>query len=271
MIKLIASDLDGTILLNGAQELPEELFDIIRKLKEKGIFFVAASGRQYANMKRNFAPVKNEIGFVCENGTLAYWKDKLLYEVCFEREVADALVRDIVSREKSDYLYSTREFYYIKPKTEEYLHLLRDVIRNDFKVVDSFDKMTLPCIKMACYEPDGVTEEDRLYWHEHYDEICNVMTAGHTWVDFIPFGANKAKGVKAFMELLHVKPEECMTFGDEFNDIAMLQCVPYGFAMAHAKEGVKEKAPYIVENALDTLKRLLEADGNIEEVLKYVQ
>ena len=50
MIKLVASDLDGTLLLNGAQSLPEELFPLIKELKELGILFVAASGRQYANI-----------------------------------------------------------------------------------------------------------------------------------------------------------------------------------------------------------------------------
>ena len=43
MIKLIASDLDGTILKNGAQELPEGFCELVRRLKEKGIQFAAAS------------------------------------------------------------------------------------------------------------------------------------------------------------------------------------------------------------------------------------
>ena len=46
MIKMIASDLDGTLLLNKAQALPEEIFSLIRELKELGILFVAASGRR---------------------------------------------------------------------------------------------------------------------------------------------------------------------------------------------------------------------------------
>ena len=45
MIKYIASDLDGTLLYNGAQHLPEEIFDLIRALKKRGIHFIAASGR----------------------------------------------------------------------------------------------------------------------------------------------------------------------------------------------------------------------------------
>lgn len=45
MIRLVASDLDGTLLLHKAQSLPEEIFSLIRQLEELGIMFVAASGR----------------------------------------------------------------------------------------------------------------------------------------------------------------------------------------------------------------------------------
>ena len=57
MIKLVASDLDGTLLHNYQQTVPKEIYDTIRALHEKGIIFTAASGRQYANMKKMFAPV----------------------------------------------------------------------------------------------------------------------------------------------------------------------------------------------------------------------
>ena len=56
MIKLIASDLDGTLLLNGAQDLPEEMFDLIPRLKKAGILFAAASGRQYAEYETSVCP-----------------------------------------------------------------------------------------------------------------------------------------------------------------------------------------------------------------------
>ena len=49
MIKLIASDLDGTLLQNEAQELTPRAIELIRALTQKGVHFVAASGRQYAN------------------------------------------------------------------------------------------------------------------------------------------------------------------------------------------------------------------------------
>ena len=46
MIKLVASDLDGTLLLGGAQELTPRAIELIHQLTQKGIHFVSASGRQ---------------------------------------------------------------------------------------------------------------------------------------------------------------------------------------------------------------------------------
>ena len=64
MIRYVASDLDGTLLKNDAQSLNPEIFDLIRKLKEKGIRFIAASGRTYENVYRLFGPVQEEISYI---------------------------------------------------------------------------------------------------------------------------------------------------------------------------------------------------------------
>ena len=68
MIKYIASDLDGTLLQNGAQKPDNETLELIRRLTEAGIHFIAASGRQYINMYRMFGPVQDMISYVSENG-----------------------------------------------------------------------------------------------------------------------------------------------------------------------------------------------------------
>lgn len=61
MIKYIASDLDGTLLQNEAQKPDNETLELIRRLTEAGIHFIAASGRQYINMYRMFGPVQDMI------------------------------------------------------------------------------------------------------------------------------------------------------------------------------------------------------------------
>ena len=66
MIKLVASDLDGT-LLDPAGNLPDGVFDVIEDLHARGVLFCAASGRQLTALTSMFAPVADKILFMAEN------------------------------------------------------------------------------------------------------------------------------------------------------------------------------------------------------------
>ena len=268
MIKLIASDLDGTLLLNKAQTLPEDLFPLIRALNELGIRFVAASGRQYPNMKRLFAPVASDISFICENGALAVEKGQVLYQDRFDKELANEILTAIIEKKDAEFTCSAKDYHYLMPKTESFRHYMVDLVKNECRIINSLDEITEPIMKLAVYESAGLTDEYVRYWTGQFGQRCTVVTSGNDWVDFIPFDTNKAKGVEKYQEILGIRPEECIVFGDEYNDIAMLKSVPYSFAMAHAKDGVKQAAAYETERVETILKKLITAKGNIEEVLK---
>lgn len=270
MIKLIASDLDGTLLLNGAQALPEELFELIRELKELGILFVAASGRQYYNMKNLFRPVMQEIGYICENGALALRNEEVLFMDAFDPVLAREIMETIYEKEGAEFTCSTRDFYYIRPKSAEYLYLMEQVIKNECRVIQSFEEVTEPCLKLAVFESRGTDEATIRYWQERFSDRCKVVSSGNDWIDFAPLHTNKANGIHAYREILKIQPEECMVFGDECNDIEMLESVPYSFVMKHSKECVKQHAKYQVERVEPILKLLIEKKGNIEEVIKCI-
>ena len=68
MIKLIVSDVDGTLVPDGTPLVPEELFDVILKLRERGIQFAIASGRPWASVESTFEPVKKKIFYIANNG-----------------------------------------------------------------------------------------------------------------------------------------------------------------------------------------------------------
>ena len=67
-IRLVCSDIDGTLLQYGKKELEGEIFDQIRALHQRGIWFCPASGRQYTSLRKLFAPVADCCVFICENG-----------------------------------------------------------------------------------------------------------------------------------------------------------------------------------------------------------
>lgn len=60
MIKLIVTDVDGTLVEDGFTNVDPRLFDTILKLREKGIQFAVASGRPWASVERTFDPVKKK-------------------------------------------------------------------------------------------------------------------------------------------------------------------------------------------------------------------
>lgn len=267
MIKMVASDLDGTLLLNKAQSLPEEIFPLIRKLKEMGILFVAASGRQYPNMKRMFAPVASEIAYISENGALAVDQEEVLYQDSFDRKVAAEIIEAIIGKKDAEFTCSAKDYHYLMPKTERFREHMLYEVKNDCRFVKSLDEMTDPIMKLAVYEPAGITDESVKYWRGRFSQYCTVVTSGNDWIDFIPFGTNKAKGIREYQKRYGILPEECMVFGDEYNDIEMLKSVKYSFAMEHAKDGVKAAASYIAVRVEGVLRKLIQAEGKIEEVI----
>lgn len=271
MIKLVASDLDGTLLLNGAQSLPEELFPLIRKLKEMGILFVAASGRQYANMLKLFGKVAEDMAFICENGAMTIQNNKVLYQDAFDPELALEIIKAIQAKEGAEYTCSTKDFYYMCPKTEHFSDLMLNVVRNECKTIKSFEEITEPCMKIAVYERGGISEESIRYWRDAFGKYCTVVTSGNDWVDFIPFGTNKAKGLRELQQFYHISPDECIVFGDEYNDIEMLKAVRYSFAMAHSKAGVRACANYETERVEPVLDKIIIKGGNPEEVTACIQ
>ena len=70
MIKLVASDLDGTLIHGETTGLSQRTIDVIHRLTQKGIRFVVASGRQYDNERRLFHQIADEVSYIAENGSL---------------------------------------------------------------------------------------------------------------------------------------------------------------------------------------------------------
>ena len=139
-IKLIACDLDGTLLLNGAQDLQANTCDLIRALQNRGVLFFAASGRQYTNLQKLFLPIKDDIGYLCENGALSFCGGKRLHKDTMPRELGQELIREIWDTDGAEVLISGEMVSYIQPKKQSYYHHMKDVVKNDVVVVDMMPK-----------------------------------------------------------------------------------------------------------------------------------
>ena len=71
-----------------------------------------------------------------------------------------------------------------------------------------------------------------------------MVTSGNAWLDMMPKGVNKGTAMEALLEHLKIMPEECMAFGDNYNDLEMLGMVGESYAMSQGKDAVKKICKY---------------------------
>ena len=94
MFKLIASDMDGTLLDENGQ-VPPETYELILALRDRGVHFAASSGRRYDRLCEFFAPVRDKMDFVAANGAQVYadgrMVDREVYSHLAIRKLAQAV------------------------------------------------------------------------------------------------------------------------------------------------------------------------------------
>ena len=271
-IRMVLSDLDGTLLRNGAQTLPENVFPLIRKLTDLGIIFVAASGRQYANMRRMFAPVADEIAYICENGALAMYKGQCLYKEAFPKDLCRDIYDTVMSMENAEFLYSGPDHHFLIPRSREFVNIIANVVKNDYICVSKLEDIPEECVKCAIFLPEGATDEALAAWQERFGSRCDVATSGNVWIDFIPFGINKGLGVKRYCDKFGISRAMTMAFGDELNDIDLIKNAGFGIAMKHARPAVRGAASYEAETVEKVLEKLIDSEGILtEEVMECIR
>jgi Cof subfamily protein (haloacid dehalogenase superfamily) len=255
MTKLIASDIDGTLLQNGKRELDPQLFDVIMALKKKGIAFVAASGRPFSNLRKIFAPVKDDIYYIAENGTLYYYK--ALECTCeIERPDGIEILKFIKDDTNCEILLATANMSYTESKNIEYIDYIRNVIKYDLTVVDDITKVTDPFIKIAVCDTRGIVNSFDCYY-EKFSQKFSVVTSGNIWLDIIPKNASKGAALTKLLKKLCIDPKDIISFGDQYNDIEMIKLSGKGYAVESGQEKVKECADAICKDPLSVMKDIL--------------
>ncbi|MDO4285935.1 MAG: HAD family hydrolase [Eubacteriales bacterium] len=254
-IRLIASDLDGTLLQNGATAVSGEMFGLIRECRTRGIVFAAASGRQYHSLRGLFAPIADEIAYICENGALTMYGEEVLEMARIEPETAQEIIAVIDADPEAEPLISDRDYTYIKPKNPAFEEVIRR-LGNSYRVVRSFEEITGPIIKIALYQASylGREEEGQRYWQERMPAPAKVVTSGNAWLDVLFPEIHKGVGIRALQRKLGITEQETAVFGDNLNDLEMFAAAGRRVAVENAKVPVLEAATAVTPTVEEYLR-----------------
>lgn len=244
MVKFIACDLDGTLLLNGAQSVDESAIQYIDRLVESGVIFAPASGRQITSLKRLFEPISNKLAYIAENGALVEYRGETIGKTPMDRKLALEIIEDVIAQPNCEVLVSGEHTAYIKPKSEEYHYRMTKVVNYHTTLVDRFTDIDEDILKIAVCDMSGI-KNSKGHFINKWSDRASVLVSGELYLDFMDSAVNKGRGIEQIQKYFGLKPEECMAFGDNYNDIAMLDKVYYSYVMEKAASDVKKHGRFI--------------------------
>lgn len=243
-VKIIASDLDGTLLQNGNREVSKKAIEYIKALNEKNVIFAAASGRQYQNLRKLFHEVKDDIAYICENGGFVKYHDEIIYKKTMDRTMGEEILDDIYSIEGCEFLLSGENVSYIKPKDKEYSSHIQYFVGNDICLIDDYKEVKEDFIKISVYCKDGIEKHGK-YFEEKWGDKVKTTISGYSWLDLVAPEVNKGEALKKLMEKFNVTYEETMCFGDNYNDLDMFDVSYYSYAMTGANREIRNRARFV--------------------------
>lgn len=230
-IEFVATDLDGTLLRNGATTIAPETFEVIERFCETGAYFFGASGRPCSSMDFLFAPVADKMGYVCQNGCLAVWKDEIIYKQTMDHSLALEVCAMAEQTPGCLYLASGAKAAYAPSYEPGFIDYMRGDLGFVVNAVDKISDIPDDILVVSLFVKAEHNEEINQQFSDAFGKDCDVITSGNEWIDVLVKGVNKGRALAAVSEALGVDVANMAAFGDAENDRAMLELVGHPYLM----------------------------------------
>ncbi|PTF77285.1 Cof-type HAD-IIB family hydrolase [Staphylococcus chromogenes] len=269
MVKLIATDMDGT-LLNAAHEVSEENVKAIQYAQEQGITVVIATGRAFYEANDPIQPTGLKVPYICLNG--AEVRDEC-FNIVHTSNLNHGLyqrIRDILAEENIFYqVYTNLGIYTEDPERDLAIYLdiakqagqtpnvekIREHIQHridvgSLKVVDNYDQVEdIPgelIMKVLAHDVD-LEKVNRAKARLEKSGNLAVSSSARGNIEITHIDAQKGLAVRTIADQLGIDMKDVMAVGDNLNDKSMLEVVGYPIAMENALPELKDIASYITD------------------------
>jgi len=244
-IQAIFFDIDGTLVSFETHKIPPSTLDAIKKLKQKNIKLIIATGRSLHDINNLDNLVFD--GYITANGAYCVTSDK------------HVLHRNLISKEDLYRLatYQIDNKFPCTFMTEK--GNFANYINDSVKAINNLVNLPLPEVKSieeiieyGVFQIDTfISEEKEKLLIERILTGCESSRWHPSFVDINARGNNKAAGIEVFLKHYGIPQRYTMAFGDGGNDIPMLEYVALGVAMGNASDQVKRTADYVTYSVDD--------------------
>ena len=263
MIRIVATDVDGTVVKESAGSINPEYYEVIRKLHKQGIQVVIASGRPYSSLFALFAPVADIVWFIADGGAAYQTTDELHAVGEIPQDWVKEVWQDIHEIPGMDVLYCCKDVAYAPDEQSEMYLCVRDEYKMNVRSTGGWDCIpNEPTSKISLYRSEDVEHYAEQSFIPKWSEKLRIVTAGEWWIDCLMPAVHKGATLQMLMDLHGYTREELMASGDNLNDFQMIEMAGVGLAVSTAKDEVKRIADRIIPN--------FEDDGVLQEWKKLL-
>jgi len=263
MIKMIAIDLDGTLLDDDKQYDKKRFDQLAEKLKADNVHLAIATGNQYVKAIEFFDELKEELIFITDNGSTIHLGDELHYSKTlgaleyqfFISKLPDSLLDKMVISTHGSAIISAGDHpeAFMEAAKKHYPNIHRE---NNMKEID------VPIIKVTLkFDEDEAVDVEEI--ESILPDAWRLTQSGFGFYDIVSRSTSKLTAVQQLQELYDIKTDEIAAFGDSDNDYELLAAVPNSYAMADSTEKVKEATEYTIgsnneDAVINTLEKMFD-------------
>ena len=253
MIKLVAIDMDGT-LLNSKKELLEETKQYFKDFhkKETDTLLVLCTGRPESGIR----PYLKDLGYLEENHYIISQNGANIYESRTGKRVMDAFLDsaaiqkwiELGKKHGISVMGAGVDYYYcFDQEPTEWMEFDVKLVTGKLKRIPTKESLNTDFYKILLMGDEEQLNEFETFIPEEWRDEFYVVRSQKYLVEVLTKGVNKAFGLEKLAQKLNIEPSEIVAIGDAANDIEMLEYAGLAIAMGNASEEVKAIADIVTD------------------------
>jgi len=253
MIKLVAIDMDGT-LLNSKKELLEETKQYFKDFhkKETETLLVLCTGRPETGIR----PYLKDLGYLEENHYIISQNGANIYESRTGKRVMDAFLDsaaiqkwiELGKKHGISVMGAGVDYYYcFDQEPTEWMEFDVKLVSGKLKRIPTEESLNTDFYKILLMGDEEQLNEFETFIPQEWRDEFYVVRSQKYLVEVLTKGVNKAFGLEKLAKELNIQPSEIAAIGDAANDIEMLEYAGLAIAMGNASEEVKAIADIVTD------------------------
>ncbi|AOA58785.1 Cof-type HAD-IIB family hydrolase [Acinetobacter larvae] len=246
-VKLIAVDMDSTFLRTDKSYDKTRFLQQYAALKQRGIYFVAASGNPLYTLQYYFPEIADEIAYVAENGVYVVDGQQELNFSHFDSELLRLILNDLYPDFAACMVLCGKQQALISTAVAEQSLAKLSIYYKNLQRCEDVLALQQPICKItlntkAEHEAAVLAQlAEKSYVQQH---LVHVVSSGFGFIDLILPNKHKAYGLRFLQQKWAIDSANVLAIGDNYNDLQMVQQAGYGFAMDNAVDALKQVAKY---------------------------